>query len=271
MNGNTGNTPLHNAVQFEQVEIVELLVHNENCNPNIANKIQKYPKDIAKEKENHNMIRLLYYAQDNRLGSNRAVTNMIDEQFSSMTAMSHGGSSRSNRSSRGNHSAGDDDDGIVSDDNYDTDGAGRGSLFSAARGSAGGGGGNLSPNLAAMTHTPTLSAAAALILSDDDSNTSNIQNKERASSKENLLFVRQKTNELKKRSTYLRLDTFQLAKDALPTLRGFLEKKRPQPPYVFQKRWVIVEQPYILWNDEKQFIKELSGQVIVCNFSGNWS
>merc|ERR1712113_1375578 len=45
------------------------------------------------------------------------------------------------------------------------------------------------------------------------------------------------------------------AKEDLPTLRGWLEKKQPHFPYSWQKRWVVVKGEHFMWADQMKSIK----------------
>lgn len=42
----------------------------------------------------------------------------------------------------------------------------------------------------------------------------------------------------------------------LPTLQGWLEKKRSKTPHIFQKRWVVVTNMYILWDKTEKYVEQ---------------
>merc|ERR550525_310352 len=44
------------------------------------------------------------------------------------------------------------------------------------------------------------------------------------------------------------------AKEDLPDLQGWLEKRQPHMPYSWQKRWVIVKGGFLLWTDRQKSI-----------------
>jgi len=48
------------------------------------------------------------------------------------------------------------------------------------------------------------------------------------------------------------------AKEKLPLLEAWLQKKQPNPPYTWQKRWVIVKDSHLLWSDKQRVIKNAS-------------
>eukprot|EP00483_Globobulimina_turgida_P005264 UN05274 len=47
------------------------------------------------------------------------------------------------------------------------------------------------------------------------------------------------------------------AKDGLPKLAAWLEKKQRSMPYQYQKRWVIVKGSHLLWSDIQRDIKNV--------------
>ena len=47
-------------------------------------------------------------------------------------------------------------------------------------------------------------------------------------------------------------------KNELPELKAWLQKKKPNPPYSWQKRWVVVIDSYILWNDKQREINDVN-------------
>ena len=49
-------------------------------------------------------------------------------------------------------------------------------------------------------------------------------------------------------------DKLEKQKERLPDLEGWLEKRKPRPPYSWERRWVVVTDTYILWNDTKKSI-----------------
>ena len=54
----------------------------------------------------------------------------------------------------------------------------------------------------------------------------------------------------------------------LPELEGWLEKRKPRPPYQWQKRWVIVKETHILWSDKQRSIQDPSNQAQRKEFNG---
>merc|ERR1712228_861676 len=46
------------------------------------------------------------------------------------------------------------------------------------------------------------------------------------------------------------------AKENLPKLEAWLEKKQNSMPYQWQKRWVVVKGSYLLWSDKQRSIKD---------------
>lgn len=57
----------------------------------------------------------------------------------------------------------------------------------------------------------------------------------------------------------------------LPKLEAWLEKKKPKPPYSWQKRWVIVRESHFLWSDKQRTIKDPKSQKERAKFNGNLS
>ena len=46
--------------------------------------------------------------------------------------------------------------------------------------------------------------------------------------------------------------------NGLPELQGWVEKRRVTSPHIYQKRWLIVAKPYLLWSKNEKHIDELS-------------
>jgi len=52
------------------------------------------------------------------------------------------------------------------------------------------------------------------------------------------------------------LETVTQNSKKLPVLEGWLEKKKPSPPYSWQKRWVVVKGSHLLWSDRQRTIED---------------
>ena len=67
-----------------------------------------------------------------------------------------------------------------------------------------------------------------------------------------------------KAPTIVRYHELTSATKELPVLEAWLLKKRLKKPHIYQKRWVIVAKPYVLWNKTQKSIQELS--FVCCKF-----
>ena len=62
--------------------------------------------------------------------------------------------------------------------------------------------------------------------------------------------------QMAKVTTIMKLDNLSDETRELPPLLGYLDKRRNKAPHSWNKRWVIVAKPYILWDEKQIFIKE---------------
>lgn len=184
-----GNTAIHYAVLSNNEEIVDLLLEK-NCNPNINNKTNQYPKDIAFQKQSE-------HGKENLNGDNK---NRILE--------------------------------LLNDAEYHQLGVN-----------------NLSAHMSNYTRDE-------LQLCGAGSNDLPI----------NFVLEKQATIKTNPRPTMVILHTLHHETQFLPDLADFLEKKRHAKPFIYQKRWVIVAKPYILWSKNQIEIEELSLNVDLCFF-----
>lgn len=62
----------------------------------------------------------------------------------------------------------------------------------------------------------------------------------------------------KKAPTMVVLHALTEKTQGLPDLKGWVEKRRDSRPFTYQKRWLIVAKPYLLWTKNERQLDELS-------------
>lgn len=78
----------------------------------------------------------------------------------------------------------------------------------------------------------------------------------------------EKQSSIIKLPTMVQIHTISEESQDLPELEGWLEKKRGHSPKIYQKKWVVVAKPYILWSDKKTHIDDGNNNEARSKFDG---
>ena len=259
--------------------MVELLVEND-CDPDIRNKYNKYPKDIAQTQSNREILELLSHATHHSLGlkhnndsdhsmhyqsrdvspdpTNWTTTNNNNSNDTSNNKNISDNPNKSDESgaednnNTGNVQVVSSDDEVNISTMRDGDVTPDGSPVPEAEAVANGG----------FSDTQSLQPSQA----SQASQSSHVSGKEKEKENENEKKQEKETNKdddgltpsLPKRTTMAQLHSLTDETHQLPVLGAFLDKKKNKAPYTYQRRWVTVSKPYLLWNDKRIEITEFS-------------